>query len=502
MVKAIVALLACLLVALSSSSSAQQLMPEKESERVYVPFKDAAPKIFAAAIARAGRGTTDPSATPEQSFTRALEYSKHIAIKINFDLGGSDFSYFSWLPALAGGEINGETVQLLVNYGSMTGSAKREVGAFNYKLRQHYQSTFSATGPYKPGRIYEFDQAWTFKQEPVLSGSTINYTNRCTGTASNIARCNAAANFPPGQFKWYWRSSSQPVVQACNEVSDCVQAAISFFFYLKTYKYKANGYDDAGQYWGNYTARPVTNCSDSAEFNYLQSNISGMLCAYMLTYEWLSYFGKDRFEVYDDDSSRFLSYISLNPVPVVCPGATKYPQFVACDRRFSDDAITPKTLARLVDQLFYWGSYRDGYAGHRYTPVIAADVTTALGTDLVKLSSLAEKVDPPALLAPSVPASSAGASVDLGPNPATPTPGLEQVDAASILAPIWQLFPSLRDYSVGGHSSQCPVFRPAMFGSNVEFAAHCPLIESQRAALGALALLAWAAVALFVVLKA
>lgn len=499
MVKPLVAFLVCLCAAWSSC--AQQLMPELEGQRVYIPFKDAAPKIFAAAIARANRGTTDPSATPQQSYERALEYSKHIAVKVNMTLGGEDFSYFSWLPHLMLGEINAETVQLKVGYGSMTGAAFREKGAFNYKLRQAYESSFT-TGTVPQARKYNYDPPFTFKTEPVLQGTSLVYTARCTGSATATQRCSMVADYVPGSFKWYWRGSGQ-VIHACDEISDCVQSAISYFMYAKSFVYKNTGTDPFAQYYGNYQARPMTACADDAEYAHIQSTTVGVLCAYAMTFEWTpDYRVTDKFVIADDNANGYLSYITVNPIPIVCPGATKYPQFVACDRRFSEEAVTPKTLARLVDQLFYWGSYRTGYAGHVYTPVTTADAINALGGQLVKLSSLAEKTTPPQILAPSVPASAPGAGVDLGQNPGVGTPDLENVDAASILAPLWAMFPSLRSFSVGGHSSQCPVFTPFLFGSNVQFSAHCDLVESQRAALGAFALLAWAAAALFVVLKA
>ncbi len=502
MVKAFLSFLVCLALTWSNSSQAQQLVPEKESQRSYIAFKDAAPKIFAAAIARANRGTTDPSATPQQSYERALEYSKHIAIKLNIDLGGADFSYFSWLPHLMLGEINAETVQLKVGYGSMTGAAFREKGAFNYKLRQAYQSTYT-TGTIPQARKYNFDAPFTFKTEPVLQGTSVVYTARCTGSATAMQRCSMVANYVPGSFKWYWRGGSQQVIHACNEISDCVQSAISHFMYLKTFAYKNTGSDPFQQYYGAYQARPMTACSDDAEYAHVQPTTVGVLCAYAMTFEWTP---DSRvtpyFVISDDNANGYLSYITVNPIPVVCPGATKYPHFVACDPRFANEALTPKTLARLVDQLFYWGSYRTGYAGHVYTPVTTADAINALGGQLVKVSSLAEKTTPPEILAPSVPASAPGAGIDLGQNPGVGTPGLENVDAASILAPLWALFPSLRSFSVGGHASQCPVFAPAMFGSSVQFSAHCELLEGQRAAFGALALLAWVAAALFVVLKA
>lgn len=480
---------------------AQQMVPELESQRTYIAFKDAAPKIFAAAIARANRGTTDPSASPEQSYERALEYSKHIAIKLNMDLGGQDFSFFSWLPHLILGEINAETVQLKVGYGSMTGAAFREKGAFNYKLRQHYQTAYT-TGTFPQARKYDYEAQWTFKTEPVLQGANVVNTPRCTGTATATQRCSMVADYVPGSFKWFWRGPSQQVIHACNEVSDCVQSAISHFMYLKTFNYKKNGSDPAQQYYGAYLARPMTACADDAEYAHIQPTTAGVLCAYAMTYEWTQdYRVTPNMVVYDDNASGYLSYITLNPVPVVCPGATKYPQFVACDPRFANEALTPKTLARLVDQLFYWGSYRTGYAGHVYTPVITADAITALGGQLVKVSSLAEKVTPPAILAPSVPASAAGNA--WGPNPATPAPTLEGIPtAAQILGPLWELFPSLRSYTVEGHSSQCPAFTPSVFGTSLNVTAHCGLLEGQRVAIGALSLLAWAGLAITIVLRA
>ena len=498
--KALALLIACL--ALSWSSFAQQLVPELESQRVYISFKDAAPKIFAAAISRANRGTSDPSATPEQSFERALEYSKHIAVKANFDLGGPDFSYFSWMPSLILGELNAETVQLKVNYGSMTGSAFREKGAFNYKLRQAYETPFTY-GSIPQARKYEFDAAHTFKTEPVLQGANVVYTSRCTGSTTSQAPCVSISPYVPGSFKWYWRGPSAQVVHACNEVSDCLQSAISYFFYAKTFRYKSTGTDSNSQYYGNYQARPMTACSDDSEFAHIQSTTTGVMCVYGLMYEWTrSYTVNGKFEIWDDNGAAYLSFITLNPVPVVCPGATKFPQFVACDRRFSDEALTPRTLARLVDQMFYYGSLRTGYAGHLYTPIVTADAVNALGGQLVKLASLAEKTSPPVLLAPSTPASAPGSGVDLGTNPGVDTPSLENVDAGAILAPIWALFPSLRSFSANAPVSSCPVFTPSMFGSVVPFSAHCDLLESQRSAFGAFALLAWAAAALLVVLKA
>lgn len=93
--------------------------------------------------------------------------------------------------------------------------------------------------------------------------------------------------------------------------------------------------------------------------------------------------------------------------------------------------------------------------------------------------------------------------LDLGDYPDIKQPTLEEPPtAASILDPIFNLFPNLRDYRVPDHTSECP--RPSfeMFGATYEIGAHCDLLEDQRETVGFIMTLVWSICALWIVLKA
>ena len=93
--------------------------------------------------------------------------------------------------------------------------------------------------------------------------------------------------------------------------------------------------------------------------------------------------------------------------------------------------------------------------------------------------------------------------LDLGDYPDIKQPTLEEPpSAASILDPIFNLFPNLKDYRVPDHASECP--RPSfeMFGATFEIDAHCDLLEDQRETVGFIMTLVWSICALWIVLKA
>lgn len=93
--------------------------------------------------------------------------------------------------------------------------------------------------------------------------------------------------------------------------------------------------------------------------------------------------------------------------------------------------------------------------------------------------------------------------LDLGDYPDIKQPTLEEPPAAAtILDPIFNLFPNLRDYRVPDHASECP--RPSfeMFGATYEIGAHCDLLEDQRETVGFIMTLVWSICALWIVLKA
>ena len=494
----------CLLGLLCAwSVLAQQVLPELDSQRVYMPFGEAAEKIIAAAVARSNPGHTE-NVSQAESFRRIVEYAKHSASKTNADIGGTPFSYMSFAPYLAG-KLNGEISSYTFASGLIMLAIEREAGAFSYRMKQTYETPFYYGPRGFPARIYEPDLNFAFKTLPRLQNGVLSYTNLCTSSTASCAVLNA---YTPGAFKWFYRHTSQPWIVACNQVSDCVQASTSMDFYNWTFQYRRNGYDTGAQYWGNYKVSPSGTCNDTSEYAYLQYGmVTGLACIYSQQYDVTTSGSWPLFQVAGDYESSYLRYISLLPVPIVCPGVLKYPQVLACDARFAGDVLSISSIVRLVDRMYFWGATRDGYRGVKYTVITKADALAVLGNTLVKVSSLAEEIEPPTATAPAPPASAptGGASspaVDLGPNPATPAPELEDITAASVLSSIWDLFPSLRAYQTGSYSVQCPVYTPVVFGSSLHVDEHCQLLEGQRTALGLLSLVAWACTALLVVLRA
>lgn len=487
------------------SVQAQQLMPELDSQRQYITFSQAAPKIFAAAVQRAKPKTTDQAASTQDSYNRALEYAKQIGTKLNADQAGNAFSFMSFLPSLVGGKIYGETISYTFGSGTLSVVADRDAGAFRYRMRPTYQSTSTGASFNPAVRIYNPELDFTFKNMPRIVGGAYSLTTLCT---SSTAACSVLQAYAPGRYKWFYREGTSPFMVACNQVSDCIQAMISYDFYNKTWKLRKQGYDSAGQYYGGYAVRPSGNCVDSSDLAYLQTLLPGLSCLFSLQYNYTLSGSDTTFRVTGDFESPYVRYIALNPIPLVCPGATKYHQFATCDARFESDVLSPKSIALLVDRMFFWGAQRFGYRGLQYVPVTVADVISAIGDTLVKVSTLGEATAAPTAEPPAPAASSPGTGgttgpkLDLGPDPGIPAPSLDSVSSSSVLAPVFSLFPSLAAYSPGGHTAQCPTFTPSVFGATLHVDGHCDLLEGQRTALGLVSLVAWAVVALRVVLRA
>jgi hypothetical protein len=96
-----------------------------------------------------------------------------------------------------------------------------------------------------------------------------------------------------------------------------------------------------------------------------------------------------------------------------------------------------------------------------------------------------------------------GTQVDLGPNPNIGAPTLENTPTAqSILDPILNLFPDLKNFSVPSHSSECPKPSFSAFSQTYVISSHCDLFESNRSIIEAAMLLVWTIAAVFIVLRA
>jgi hypothetical protein len=187
-------------------------------------------------------------------------------------------------------------------------------------------------------------------------------------------------------------------------------------------------------------------------------------------------------------------------------------------------------MATLVNSLWQKAAADPSYAGVPYSstqPITASEVQAWAAANSGAYPSVrsltATVVDTATDLAPSTststdtqvaPAVSPTASsatntgqqnptLNLGPDPNIAPPTLETTPTASqILAPIIGLLPSLKNFTVPAHSGECP--KPAFdaFGKHFVMDSHCAMFEQNRSALTGFMLLAFALVAIFIVLSA
>lgn len=93
-------------------------------------------------------------------------------------------------------------------------------------------------------------------------------------------------------------------------------------------------------------------------------------------------------------------------------------------------------------------------------------------------------------------------TTNLGPDPGIGAPTLEAIPTAQQIAqPILDMLPDLRGYSPSSHTGECPRPTIELYGTHV-LDAHCILIDDNKAIIQAAMLLAWALIALFIVLSA
>lgn len=96
-----------------------------------------------------------------------------------------------------------------------------------------------------------------------------------------------------------------------------------------------------------------------------------------------------------------------------------------------------------------------------------------------------------------------GTEVDLGDDPNTPAPTMEDTPTAqAILSPILNLMPDLKNFAVPSHASECPKPTFSVFGHEYRWEVHCTLMDQNRALIEAAMLLVWSIAALFIVLRA
>lgn len=96
-----------------------------------------------------------------------------------------------------------------------------------------------------------------------------------------------------------------------------------------------------------------------------------------------------------------------------------------------------------------------------------------------------------------------GEKIDLGDDPNTPAPTMEDTPTAeAILSPILNLMPDLKGFEVPAHAGECPMPSFSVFNHEYRWEAHCTLMDQNRALIEAAMMLVWALAALFIVLRA
>ena len=187
------------------------------------------------------------------------------------------------------------------------------------------------------------------------------------------------------------------------------------------------------------------------------------------------------------------------------------------------------TMAMMVNKLWQQAAAQPGYQGIPYqvtAPITETEVKTwaeanpaayptveallapvtdtATGFAPSTTTQTATAVDPATSTTSKTSTNpSTQAEVNLGPDPNITSPSLEVIPSATqILQPLISLFPDIKNYTVPGHSGECPKPVFNVFGKSLLMDQHCAIFEQNRAALTAACLLAFAVVALLIVLSA
>ncbi len=192
--------------------------------------------------------------------------------------------------------------------------------------------------------------------------------------------------------------------------------------------------------------------------------------------------------------------------------------------------VSYEAMALLINETWKKAASQPSYAGVPYSvskPITASDVQIweqANPNAYPTVDSLFSPISSPAVglapststgtgteIAPAVSPTASSAtntgqsnpSLNLGPDPNINAPNLETTPTASqILSPIIGLFPSFKNFTVPAHSGECP--KPAFdaFGKHFVMDSHCTMFEQNRSVLTGFMLLAFALIAIFIVLSA
>ena len=229
----------------------------------------------------------------------------------------------------------------------------------------------------------------------------------------------------------------------------------------------------------------------------------------------------------------FRNYPLLAPDPLSSGPTTVQKTFADAVATAPSSAKSQKvdyaTMAMMVNKLWQQAAAQPGYQGIPYqvtAPITETEVKTWAEANPAAYPTvealLAPVTDTATGFAPSTTTKTATAvdpatsttsqtstnpstqsQVNLGPDPNITSPTLEAIPSAiQILQPLLSLFPDMKNYNVPSHAGECPKPVFQVFGKSLVMDQHCLIFEQNRAALTAASLLAFALIALLIVLSA
>lgn len=192
---------------------------------------------------------------------------------------------------------------------------------------------------------------------------------------------------------------------------------------------------------------------------------------------------------------------------------------LAIDAAAANSAISAQSLADITNAAWRNAAARPDYQGFPYSltdPVSPTDAQNWQMQNPMSQPTLNDALQPitgpvtvpnPYTTTTPDPGTTTNPTVkvDLGPDPGIGAPGLADIPtAASILAPLLNLFPDLRSYVVPSHSAECPKPSMELWGKTLTLQGHCDLLDSPavRQTLYLIMAAVWVMVALFIVLAA
>lgn len=320
------------------------------------------------------------------------------------------------------------------------------------------------------------------------------------------ASCRTLPEMPYAQYKY--QSQYQSIGAGCMDANTCAQAYVAArLTHLTGTIASAYGTNAQGlPYYQMAIENVTTNYASCYDTRYSQYTMfGGYRCPVTLSYSQ-AYLQPGQTPTFNTVTENLVVDVTLIR-PAISTG-TSLNDYIDRYPAAGMEPIVPTSLANVFNAIFQSAASRAGYSGINYFPITAADVTAAAQPgEIVPLGELVKPIPAsgtgaqPGTGNPTAPGGST--TIDLGPNPGIATPTLEGVPtAAQIMSPIFDLFPSLRSFTVPGHASQCPPLSLPLWGQEVSTNKHCEVMEAQRGTLGAVSLVAWSIAAIIIVLGA